>query len=108
MYRVSKNIVFWGSFMYRYTQYTIYDVSVYRVPNSIHKIWQFIARVPFNLLRTIKNYQPGLLANLEIVRPGPAGIRPRPVDISRIHCDCKLFKCMLLYYQIVYYFTFKF
>ena len=84
---------------------------MYRVPNSIHKIWQFNARMPLTLLHTIENSQPGLLANLEIVRPGPARIRPRPVgifSISSIHCDCKLFKCMLLYCQIVYYFTFQF
>ena len=33
-YRVSKNLVFLGSCIHRYTRYTIHDVFVYRVPNS--------------------------------------------------------------------------
>ena len=34
MYRVSKHLVFLKSFMYRYTQYTIHDAFLYRVPKS--------------------------------------------------------------------------
>ena len=41
--------------------------------------------MPLKLLHLNENSRLGLLANLELVRPGPTRIRPGPVDISILH-----------------------